>query len=60
MKRMLSKEKKGRGSPVFLKSHPPTEERLAEAKKIIKENNCNQGFAHLNEEALFLELKARH
>ncbi len=60
MKRMLSKEKKGRGSPVFLKSHPPTEERLEEAKKIIKENNCRQGIAHLKEEALFLELKARH
>jgi Zn-dependent protease with chaperone function len=60
MKRMLSKEKKGRGSPVFLKSHPPTEERLEEAKKIIKENNCKQGMTHLNEEALFLELKARH
>lgn len=60
MKSMLSKEKKGRGLPVFLKSHPPTEERLEEAKKIIKENNCKQGIAHLKEEALFLELKAGH
>ncbi len=60
MKRMLSKEKKGRGSPVFLKSHPPTEERLEEARKIIKENSCKQGIIHLKEEALFLELKAGH
>ena len=61
MTRLIAKENKGgRGAPTFLRSHPPSEERLEDVKIIIKENNCREGMAHLKEEALFLELKARH